>query len=154
MNNLQELNLEIKNIRAQKTKQIIIKKSFTNLLFVSVAEKLAYFFNPFIDSAIVGIFLDSSIQAALGFFVPIITIISLVWIVIMGVQILCAQYRGRGDNESLRALFDSAILFLGAVAVIISAGFFSGKKVWRRFSVQKVTVRLFCKIISPDILSA
>ena len=67
----EERNLEIKNIRAQQIKQTLIKKSFSTLLFVSVAEKLAYFFNPFIDSAIVGIFLDSSIQAALGFFVPI-----------------------------------------------------------------------------------
>lgn len=123
-----ERNLEIKNIRAQQTKQTVIKKSFTNLLFVSIAEKLAYFFNPFIDSAIVGIFLDSSIQAAMGFFVPIITIISCFWIIIMGVQILCAQYRGRGDNESLRNLFDSAILFLGAIAIIISAGFFFGRE--------------------------
>ena len=123
----EERNLEIKNIRAQQIKQTLIKKSFSTLLFVSVAEKLAYFFNPFIDSAIVGIFLDSSIQSALGFFVPIITIISLVWIVIMGVQILCAQYRGRGDNESLRALFDSAIIFLGAVALIVTAGFFFGR---------------------------
>ncbi|MBD3878994.1 MAG: hypothetical protein SR1Q5_04820 [Quinella sp. 1Q5] len=127
MNALAELNLEIKNARAQQTKQAIIKKSFTNLLFVSIAEKLAYFFNPFIDSAIVGIFLDSSIQAAMGYFVPIITIISLVWVVIMGVQILCAQYRGRGDGESLQALFDSAILFLGVAAVIVSAGFFFGR---------------------------
>ena len=123
-----ERNLEIKNIRAQQTKQTVIKKSFTNLLFVSIAEKLAYFFNPFIDSAIVGIFLDSSIQAAMGFFVPIITIISCFWIIIMGVQILCAQYRGRGDNESLRNLFDSAILFLGAISIIISAGFFFGRE--------------------------
>ena len=127
MDVLHERNLEIKNIRAQQTKQTVIKKSFTNLLFVCVAEKLAYFFNPFIDSAIVGVFLDSSIQAAMGFFVPIITMISLVWIVIMGVQILCAQYRGRGDNENLRALFESAILFLGAIAIIISIGFFLGR---------------------------
>lgn len=127
MDLLHERDLEIKNIRAQQTKQTVIKKSFANLLFVSIAEKLAYFFNPFIDSAIVGIFLDSSIQAAMGFFVPIITIISLVWIIIIGVQILCAQYRGRGDNESLRAIFDSAILFLGAIAIIISVGFFFGR---------------------------
>ena len=123
-----ERNLKIKKIHAQQIKQTVIKKSFTNLLFVSIAEKLAYFFNPFIDSAIVGIFLNSSIQAAMGFFVPIITIISLVWIIIIGVQILCAQYRGRGDNESLRSLFDSAILFLGAIAIIISAGFFFGRE--------------------------
>ena len=46
----------------------------------------------------------------------------------MGVQILCAQYRGRGDNENLRRLFDSAILFLGAIAIIISAVFFFGRE--------------------------
>ena len=120
-------NLELKEARAQQTKQRITKQAFANLLFVSIAEKLAYFFNPFIDSAITGIFLDSSVQAAIGFFVPIITIISLVWVVIMGVQILCAQYRGRGDNKSMRALFDSAILFLSAAAVIVSAGFFFGR---------------------------
>ncbi|MBR1646829.1 MAG: hypothetical protein IJ685_08640 [Selenomonadaceae bacterium] len=45
----------------------------------------------------------------------------------MGVQILCAQYRGRGDNKSMRALFDSAIIFLSAVAIILSAGFFFGR---------------------------
>ena len=117
-------NLELKEVHAQQTKQRITKQAFANLLFVSIAEKLAYFFNPFIDSAITGIFLDSSVQAAIGFFVPIITIISLVWVVIMGVQILCAQYRGRGDSKSMRALFDSAILFLSAAAVILSAGFF------------------------------
>ena len=69
MDILRERNREIKNNRAQQTKQTVIKKSFTNLLFVSIAEKLAYFFNPFIDSAIVGVFLDSSIQAAMGYFV-------------------------------------------------------------------------------------
>ena len=56
MDILRERNREIKNNRAQQTKQTVIKKSFTNLLFVSIAEKLAYFFNPFIDSAIVGVF--------------------------------------------------------------------------------------------------
>ena len=127
MHIVKEKIFELKEARAQQTKQSITKQAFSNLLFVSIAEKLAYFFNPFIDSAIVGIFLDSSIQAAIGFFVPIITIISLVWVVIMGVQILCAQYRGRGDNKSMRALFDSAILFLGVAAIIISAGFFFGR---------------------------
>lgn len=127
MPTLKELDLEIKTARAQQTKQLIIKKSFTNLLFVSIAEKLAYFFNPFIDSAITGIFLEEKIQAAMGYFVPIITIISLVWVVIMGVQILCAQYRGRGDNQSLRALFDSAIIFLGVAAIIVSVIFFFGR---------------------------
>ena len=67
-------NLELKEARAQQTKQRITKQAFANLLFVSIAEKLAYFFNPFIDSAITGIFLESSVQAAIGFFVPIITI--------------------------------------------------------------------------------
>lgn len=71
--------------------------------------------------------MDSTIQAAIGFFVPIITIISLVWIVIIGVQILCAQYRGRGDNKSMRALFDSAILFLSLISIILCAGFFFGR---------------------------
>ena len=94
MDLLHERDLEIKNIRAQQTKQTVIKKSFANLLFVSIAEQLAYFFNPFIDSAIVGIFLDSSI--------------SLLWIIIVGV---------------------------------ISRS--------RRFSVQKVIRRLFCKITLP-----
>lgn len=119
--------LDIKDARAQQVKQSLTTKAFTNLLFVGIAEKLVYFFNPFIDSTITGIFLDSSIQAAIGFFVPIITIISLVWVVIMGVQILCAQYRGRGDSKSMRALFDSAILFLGMVAIAVSAGFFFGR---------------------------
>ncbi len=45
----------------------------------------------------------------------------------MGVQILCAQYRGRGDSKSMRALFDSAILLLGMVAIAVSAGFFFGR---------------------------
>ena len=76
---------DMRNARAQQTKQRITRKAFSNLLFVSIAEKLAYFFNPFIDSTITGIFLDSNIQAAIGFFVPIITIISLVWVVIIGV---------------------------------------------------------------------
>ena len=120
-------NFDIKEARAQQVKQCLTNKAFTNILFVSIAEKLAYFFNPFIDSAITGIFLDSSIQAAIGFFVPIITIISLVWVIIMGVQILCAQYRGRGDNKSMRALFDSAILFLSMMAIILTAGFFFGR---------------------------
>jgi len=70
--------LDIKDARAQQVKQSLTTKAFTNLLFVGIAEKLVYFFNPFIDSTITGIFLDSSIQAAIGFFVPIITIISLV----------------------------------------------------------------------------
>ena len=35
---------ELKEARAQQTKQVIIKKSFFNLMFVSIAEKLAYFF--------------------------------------------------------------------------------------------------------------
>ncbi|MBR1646830.1 MAG: hypothetical protein IJ685_08645 [Selenomonadaceae bacterium] len=52
-----EHNLELKESHARQIKQTIIKKSFFNLLFVSIAEKLAYFFNPFIDSAITGIFL-------------------------------------------------------------------------------------------------
>ncbi len=127
MSIVNEKVFELNEARAQQVKQSITKQAFANLLFVGIAEKLAYFFNPFIDSAITGIFLDESIQAAIGFFVPIITIISLVWVVIMGVQILCAQYRGRGDNESMRALFDSAILFLGAAALTVSAVFFFGR---------------------------
>ena len=124
---MHEKNFDIKEARAQQTKQRLTKKAFTNLLFVSIAEKLTYFFNPFIDSTITGIFLDSKIQAAIGFFVPIITIISLVWVVIIGVQILCAQYRGRGDNKSMRTLFESAILFLSLMSIILSAGFFFGR---------------------------
>ena len=127
MNISQDANLKIKNIRAQQIKHYVTKKSFTNLLFVSIAEKLAYFFNPFIDTVIIGIFLSVEIQAAIGFFMPVITIISLVWVIIMGVQILCAQYRGHGDNEKFRTLFDSAILFLGAIAVIASVGLFFGR---------------------------
>ena len=123
----QDANLKIKNIRAQQIKHYVTKKSFTNLLFVSIAEKLAYFFNPFIDTVIIGIFLSVEIQTAIGFFMPVITIISLVWVIIMGVQILCAQYRGHGDNEKFRTLFDSAILFLGAIAVIASVGLFFGR---------------------------
>ncbi len=96
-------------------------------MFVSIAEKFAYFFNPFIDSAITALFLESEVQAAMGFFLPVITVISFVWIIIMGVQIICAQYRGRGDNKGLRALFDSAILLLSAEAVILSAVFFFGR---------------------------
>ena len=50
--------------------------------------------------------MDNEVQAAMGFFVPVITIINLIWVLIMGVQILCAQYRGRGESQKLRALFD------------------------------------------------
>ena len=99
MHIVKEKIFELKETRAQQTKQSITKQAFSNLLFVSIAEKLAYFFNPFIDSAITSIFRDSSVQAAIGFFVPIITIISLVRVVIMGVQILCAQYRGLGSDS-------------------------------------------------------
>ena len=39
-------NLELKESRAQQTKQKITEQAFANLLFVSIAEKLAYFFQP------------------------------------------------------------------------------------------------------------
>ncbi len=92
-----------------------------NLLILEFLSIVVYSLNNFIDTFFVGNFLGTESMAAGGFFTPMLTIISLVWVVIIGVQILCGRYIGTGDKESLLELLATSVVFLGSLAIIFSA---------------------------------
>lgn len=104
----------------RKNKLRLLRSSFFNLLSVEVLGVLVNSLNAFIDTAIVAKFLNTESMAAIGFFQPMLTIISLVWVIIIGLQILCSRYMGAGDKESLEALFATAVVFLGGISIVAS----------------------------------
>ena len=115
-----ELNTDLR-----KNKLRLLRSSFFNLLSVEVLGVLVNSLNAFIDTAVVAKFLNTDSMAAIGFFQPMLTIISLVWIIIIGLQILCSRYMGAGDKESLEALFATAVVFLGVMSIIASVALYT-----------------------------
>ncbi len=108
----------IENIFNNKTQ--IIKQSFFSLMSVEILGAVVNSLNSTIDTVVIGQFLSVEAMAAVGFFSPMLTIISLVWIIIIGLQIICGKFIGKGDKESLESLFATAVVFLGAIALIAS----------------------------------
>ena len=98
----------------------IIRQSFLSLMSVEVLAAVVNSLNATIDTVIIGQFLSVEAMAAVGFFSPMLTIISLVWIIIIGLQILCGRCIGDGDKEGLEALFATAVVFLGAISLAAS----------------------------------
>lgn len=121
---IQEAQLQLRTIFTLKTKAQLIRIGFMNMMLIEILQIVVNSLNNFIDAAITGKLLGTDTLAAVGFFQPMLTIISLEWVIIMGVQILCGKYIGRheeGDDEKLNSLFISSIIFLGAAALIFSA---------------------------------
>ena len=109
----------------RKNKLRLLRSSFFNLLSVEVLGVLVNSLNAFIDTSVVAKFLNTDSMAAIGFFQPMLTIISLVWIIIIGLQILCSRYMGVGDKRSLEALFATAVVFLGVMSIIASVALYT-----------------------------
>lgn len=114
------LNVETSKQQTANSKQAIIHKSLINLMSVEVLGAVVNSLNATIDTVVVGQFLDVDSMAAVGFFNPVLTIISLVWVIIIGLQITCGKYIGDGDKESLEAVLASAVVFLGGLSLVTS----------------------------------
>ena len=112
------------HLEVEQSKARLIKKSFLNLVSVEVLGVLVNSLNSMIDTVVIGRFLATDAMAAVGFFAPLLTLISLVWVIIIGLQIICGKYIGDGDKESLLAVFSTAVVFLGGLSIIASIFFY------------------------------
>lgn len=110
-----------------ETKRKQIRSAFFKLLPVQIFGVLIGAINHFIDSLIVGNFLDTETMAAVGFFAPLGTIIGLSHLIVVGVQILCGNYIGSGERKKLLSLFSSGVVFLGCAGLAFSTVCFFGR---------------------------
>ena len=99
----------------------LVWKAFLRLLPVQIFEIIVFAVNTFVDSIVTSHFIGTDGVAAIGFFAPIATVIGITDMLIFGTQILCGRYIGAGEGDKVVSLFSTAVVFLGAVSLCITA---------------------------------
>lgn len=98
----------------------LILGSFLRLMISNVFVLVATCACGFIDNLFIGQFMGKEALAAVGFFSPVVVAVGLTSVVIIGTQMLCANYVGSGDNDRVDQLFLSTFM-----SIIVVMGIFS-----------------------------
>ena len=98
----------------------IIKKSYLRLLPVQIFGLLVAAINTMIDSVITGRYIGTEALAAIGFFVPVATVIGISYVLTTGIQIMCGRAIGSGDKKKVSSLFTTGVVILGVFALSVS----------------------------------
>ncbi|MBR1771853.1 MAG: ATP-binding protein [Lachnospiraceae bacterium] len=115
------MNTPKNDIYTSESTAAIVRKAYLKLLPVQILGIVVAAINSFIDSLITGKFLGTEALAAIGFFGPVATVIGISWVVTVGVQILCSQYVGSGNQEDAISIFSTGAVFLSIFSLIITA---------------------------------
>ncbi len=98
----------------------LVKKAYIRILPVQVLACVVAAVNSIIDGLITARFIGTQAMAAVGFFVPVCTIIGISQVVSIGVQILCSKYVGSGKKKNAVNLFSSGVVFVSLYAFVVS----------------------------------
>ena len=98
----------------------LVKKAYIRTLPVQVLAYVVAAVNSIIDGLITARFIGTQAMAAVGFFVPVCTIIGISQVVSIGVQILCSKYVGSGKKKNAVNLFSSGVVFVSLYAFVVS----------------------------------
>ncbi|MBR5089571.1 MAG: ATP-binding protein [Ruminiclostridium sp.] len=99
----------------------LVWKAFLRLLPVQIFEIMVFSINSFVDSIVTSHFLGTDGVAAIGFFIPVATVIGITDVLIFGTQILCGRHIGAGEGDKVVSLFSTGVVFLGALSLGITA---------------------------------
>ncbi len=100
-----------------KTRKKLISEGFFRLMIASTFMYVATNINGLVDGMFTGRVLGNNALAAMGFFVPVMTAISLTNMLVLGTQILCGNLIGSGQKEKIDALFFSTLVTLTSIGV-------------------------------------
>ncbi|MBP3747532.1 MAG: ATP-binding protein [Ruminococcus sp.] len=98
----------------------IIKKSYQRVFPLQVISILVAAVNTMIDSVITGRYIGTEGLAAIGFFVPVTTVLGISYVITIGIQIMCGKAIGCGDKKKVSSMFSTAVVSLGTFAAISS----------------------------------
>ena len=103
---------------------VLVHKAYLKLLPIQILGLVVTAVNSLFDSIITGKFLGTESLAAIGFFCPVAVVIGISWVITVGVQILCSQYIGSGDQESAVSIFSTGVVFLSLFSLLITVFIF------------------------------
>ena len=98
----------------------IIRRAFLRLAVTSMFVMLATNICGFVDNIAVSRMLGTQELAAVGLFSPVVMVIGFCFVLIVGSQVLCANYIGAGKKENVSTLFYSTFAVLCVVFFIFS----------------------------------
>ena len=108
---------------ARQSDQKLIRSAFVRMMVVNMFVLVSSSICGFMDNIIIGRLMGTDALAAVGYFSPALTAISLFNTIVLGVQILCGNYIGSGKKDQINFLFFSAFAVLGGVfAALGTAG--------------------------------
>lgn len=90
----------------------LIRSAFVRMMIVNMFVMIATNICGFVDNIVIGRILGTDALAAVGYFSPVATAVSLFNVIVLGVQVLCGNYIGAGKKEQINSLFVSAFVFL------------------------------------------
>ena len=99
----------------------IIKRAFVRLAVTSMFVMLATNICGFVDSIAVSRLLGTRELAAVGLFSPVAMAAGFSYVLIVGSQVLCANFIGAGKKDNVNKLFYSSFVTLGVVFLVFSA---------------------------------
>ena len=98
----------------------IIKKTYMRVLPVQIISLIVNAVNTMIDSMITGKYIGTEALAAIGFFVPVSTLISVSYVIITGIQIMCGRAIGSGNKKKVSSLYTTGVVTLSIFALSVS----------------------------------
>ena len=99
----------------------IIRRAFVRLAVTSMFVVMATNICSFVDNIAVSRMLGTKELAAMGLFSPVAMAAGFSYVLIVGSQVLCANFIGAGKKENVNKLFYSSFAVLGVVFLIFSA---------------------------------
>ena len=98
----------------------LIRRAYIRLAVTSMCVMLATNICSFVDNIAVSRLLGTRELAAVGLFSPVAMVAGFCYVLIIGSQVLCANFIGAGRKDDVNRLFYSTFVVLGIVFLIFS----------------------------------
>ena len=97
----------------------MIKKVFKQMLLAQILSAMAITLCMIIDSIMIGRFLGVEAMAAYGFANPILLVFTAMGqLISSGLQVVCANFMGKGDTKSLNTAYSTSVIFSMILAFV------------------------------------
>ena len=103
-----------------KTPKRLIRNVFLRLMISNVLVTMTTSACGLIDNMFISRLLGEEALAATGFFSPVLSIVSLAYVVIVGTQLLTGNLVGEGKTKQVNQLFVSSFLLLAAFSAVLA----------------------------------
>jgi len=98
----------------------LVREAYFKILPIQILSCVVNAVNSLVDSTMTSNILGTNAMAAVGFFTPVCNLIGSVFVICVGIQILCSKYLGSGDGKKTVSVFSTGIITVAVIGIVSS----------------------------------